>query len=389
MGASTNSTGEQSKRIPLLRIDYSDDDVRFIQDGVAEILASGYLTMDKKVAEFERQFAEFIGVKYAIAVNSGTSALEIPLRALGVEGKSVIVPTITYMATPLAAIHAGAKVVFVDVMPENLSLDPDDLKRKIRKDTVGVIPVHIGGIISPYWQEIESICQEHGLFVLEDAAHAHGASIEGRMAGSLGAAGAFSFYPTKVLNAAEGGIITTNDNKLFEMSVVLREHGKQDHRFNIHTELGYNWRFSEFHALLGLQQMKKVREIIEERQRLAKKYDDELEGIRGITRVIIPSHISCPYYKYIIYLDEQYDREVVKMRLKDEFGVSLPGEVYAEPCHSQPVFKKYPDLMQNASDDQFPGSCYVSQRQICIPLYPGLKDDEVGYVVKALKQVLE
>ena len=374
--------------IPLLRLEYTEEEIKFIQNGVKDILESGYLTMGSKVKEFEQEFSNYIDTKHAVAVNSGTSALEIPLRALGVANKTVIIPTITFMATPLAAIHAGAKVIFVDVMPENLSIDPDDLRRKITNDTAGIILVHIGGIISPYFHEIEKICEENSLFLIEDAAHAHGSSIKGKKAGTLGICGSFSFYPTKVLNTAEGGMITTDDKTIFEKSLIFREHGKKDHNFNIHTELGYNWRFSELHALLGLQQIKIVNDIISKRQKIARFYDSQLNQTSGITLIEIPKYIECSYYKYIVYLDKRYDRHVFKNQLKKEFNISLPGEVYAEGCNNQPVFKKYPELVLNKTDEHFPGAKFVSDRQICLPLYPSLTDDELMYVVDSLKSVL-
>ena len=375
--------------IPLLRLEYTEEDITFIQSGIAEILKSGYLTMGEKVKNFEKQFSEFIGVRYAIGVNSGTSALEIILRALDVAGKSIIIPTITFMATPLAAIHAGAKVIFVDVSTDDLSIDPIDLKQKIRDDTVAVIAVHIGGIISSSWDKIREICDESDLFLIEDAAHAHGASIESKMAGSLGVAGAFSFYPTKVLTTAEGGMITTDDDRIYEISLALREHGKKTPKFNLHTELGYNWRFSEIHALLGLLEMKKCNSIIKARQQRAKLYDQVLEDVEGLRCISLSKNISSPYYKYIVYLDEKYERKTIKKKLKEDFNISLPGEVYSEPCHSQPVFKKYPELILNGPNDLFPGAQYVSDRQICLPLYPSLIDDELRYVVDSLKVVLK
>ena len=375
--------------IPLLRLQYTKEDISFIKSGIAEIMTSGYLTMDQKVRDFEKQFSEFVGVKYAIGVNSGTSALEIILRALNVTGKSVVIPTITFMATPLAAIHAGAKIIFVDVLPEDFSINPEDLKKKIRHDTIGVIPVHIGGIISTSWGKICEICDENNLLVIEDAAHAHGASIDGKMAGSLGIAGAFSFYPTKVLTTGEGGMITTDDDRIYDLSLVLREHGKENPNFNLHTELGYNWRFSEIHALLGLLEMEKCDSIISERRRLAKLYDQLLENVAGVKCVTTPENIVSPYYKYIIYLDKKFESERIKLKLKEDFNISLPGEVYSEPCHSQPVFMKYPELILNDSGDLFPGARYVSKRQICLPLYPSLTDDELRHVVDSLKLVLE
>jgi len=377
-----------STKIPILRLPYSNDEVDFLKNGLEEILKSGFLTMDKKVLEFERLFSEFVGSKYSVAVNSGTSALEIPLRSFDVRGKSVIVPTNTFMATPLSVVHAGGKVTFVDVMKDNLSIDPEDLKNKISDNTVGVIPVHIGGIISPYWDDIMQICKEYNLFVIEDAAHAHGASINNKMAGTLGDAAAFSFYPTKVLNAAEGGMITTNSKDIYQKSLIFREHGKSDHSINVHSELGYNWRFSELHALLGIQQMHKAKNILKERRRQAEIYDKLLTDVAGLNTVQINKNISSSYYKYIVFLDSTIERAKVKMIMKDKYGVMMTGEVYSDLCHSQPVFKSYPESLDIFGSQSFLGAKYVSERQICPPLYPGLSDDEIEYVADSLKQTV-
>jgi len=377
------------RKIPALRLSYSKEEKNDITKGVNEILNSGFLTMGEKVTQFERLFAEFVGVKYAVAVNSGTSALEIPLRALNVEGKSIIIPTNTFMATPLAALHAGAKVIFADVSRESLSIDPKEIEKNIIDGTVGVIIVHIGGIISPEWNKIKKICESNGLFILEDAAHAHGATIDGQMAGSLGTAGSFSFYPTKIVNTAEGGMITTDDEDIYKLSLILREHGKTNPNFDIHSELGYNWRFSEFHALLGLQQMKKLPWMLSERRRLASIYDELIKEVHDVTAIELSDNIESSYYKYLLFLNTLYDSTVVKNKMRDQFGITLPSEVYANPCHSQPLFLKYPELVLNAPEKQFPGAKYVSDRQICLPLYPGLTDDELMYIVDSLKSVLE
>ena len=377
------------RKIPALRLSYSKEEKNDITKGVNEILNSGFLTMGEKVTQFERLFAEFVGVKYAVAVNSGTSALEIPLRALNVEGKSIIIPTNTFMATPLAALHAGAKVIFADVSRESLSIDPKEIEKNIIDGTVGVIIVHIGGFISPEWNKIKKICDSNGLFILEDAAHAHGASINGQMAGSLGIAGSFSFYPTKIVNTAEGGMITTDDEDIYKLSLILREHGKTDPDLDIHSELGYNWRFSEFHALLGLQQMKKLPWMLSERRRLASIYDELIKEVHDVIAIELSDNIESSYYKYLLFLNTLYDSTVVKNKMRDQFGITLPSEAYANPCHSQPLFLKYPELVLNAPGKQFPGAKYVSKHQICLPLYPGLTDDELMYVVDSLKSVLE
>ena len=377
------------RKIPALRLSYSKEEKNDITKGVNEILNSGFLTMGEKVTQFERLFAEFVGVKYAVAVNSGTSALEIPLRALNVEGKSIIIPTNTFMATPLAALHAGAKVIFADVSRESLSIDPKEIEKKIIDGTVGVIIVHIGGIISPEWNKIKKICESNGLFILEDAAHAHGATIDGQMAGSLGTAGSFSFYPTKIVNTAEGGMITTDDEDIYKLSLILREHGKTDPDFDIHSELGYNWRFSEFHALLGLQQMKKLPWMLSERRRLASIYDELIKEVKDVKAIELPDNIECSYYKYILFLSTKYVPISIKEKMRTEFGIYLPSEVYNYLSHSQPLFKKYPELVTNGARRKFAGATFVTTHQICLPLYPGLTDDELMYVVDSLKTVLE
>ena len=375
-------------KIPLLRLNYSKEEKKNIKKGLEEILSSGFLTMSKKVAHFEELFAEFIGVKFAVAVNSGTSALEIPLRALKVKGKSVIIPTNTFMATPLAAIHAGAKVIFADISEKTLSIQADEIENKITKNTVGIILVHIGGLISNEWTKIKRICTSKNLFILEDAAHAHGSKINNKYAGNLGIAAAFSFYPTKVLTTGEGGMITTNDKKLYQKFLILRDHGKQNPLFNIHTELGSNWRLSEIQAFLGVQQLNKAKSIVSERIKIASFYDKILKNISNIRLLEIPSHIKSSYYKYIIFVNKNI-RDKVKKMMSEKFGISLPGEVYNHLCHSQPVFKKHKSKIIKKGDYSFKSAKKISSEQLCLPLYPGLKKYEIRYVVNSLKKIIK
>jgi len=375
-------------KIPILRIPFTDNDIEYINNGIEEILRSGQLTLGKNVVEFEKRFAGFAGTNYALGVNSGTSALEIFLRSIDVRDSSVIVPTNTFMATATSVVHAGGKVIFTDVMRDNLCMDPDDLKEKIQKDTKAVVLVHLGGIITPHIKAIQEICKDNDLYLLEDAAHAHGSSIDGKMAGSLGDGGAFSFYPTKVMTCGEGGILTTDNESIYTKAETLRDHGKPDHRFNKHTEFGYNWRLSEIHAVIALQQMNNVDWILGERRRIAKAYDKKLKNVSGLSPVKIPSNVKSSYYKYIAYLDDGIERDVIKTKLKEEYGIYLTGEVYADPCHSQPVFRNYPGTMVNNSGDKFPVAEYVSEKHICLPLYPGLSEQEIDYVVQALGEVL-
>lgn len=372
--------------IPILKIPFTDDEISSIKNNIEEVLNSGQIAMEKYVKDFEERFAKFIGTKYAIGVNSGTSALEICLRSIDVRNSTVIIPTNTFMATATSVVHAGGKLIFTDVLKEDLCMDPDDLKRKIQNDTKAVILVHIGGIISSRIKEIQEICNDNNIILLEDAAHAHGSTIDNKKAGSLGVAGAFSFYPTKVLTCGEGGMITTNDDIVYHKSMTLRDHGKPDHRYNNHTEFGYNWRLSEIHAIIGIEQMKKVDWILNERRRIAKFYNEQLQDVDNITLVDISNNVQSSYYKYIVYLKYHY-RHKIKEIMKKQFSVSLTGEVYAEPCHLQPVFQKYPNTVVDNKRD-FPGASYVCNRHICLPLYPDLSEEEVIYVSDSLKKVV-
>ena len=375
------------KKIPLLRLPYTKNERSYISKGLQEILNSGFLTMSKKVTHFEELFAKFIGTKFAVAVNSGTSALEIPLRALRVKGKTIIIPTNTFMATPLAALHAGAKVVFADISSKTLSIDPKEIEKRITNNTVGVIPVHIGGIISSQWKEIEKICKSNNLFILEDAAHAHGSEINNKKAGTLGVAAAFSFYPTKILNTGEGGMITTNDKSLYKKFITLRDHGKENPKKNIHTDLGYNWRMAEITALLGIQQVKKVNKILYERKKQADLYNKILINTPNLKLQEVPKHIKSSYYKYIVFVNKSI-RDKIKIKMLKNFGIALPGEVYNTLCHSQPVLKKNKNLLIKKGDQSFKNAKKISSEQLCLPLYPGLKDTEIKYVAHCLKKLL-
>ncbi|MDA1228168.1 MAG: DegT/DnrJ/EryC1/StrS family aminotransferase [Chloroflexi bacterium] len=390
-------------QVPILRIPFDDQDRQFIHDGMDDILDSGFLTLGKWTTQFEEMFAAFAGTRHCVAVNSGTAALEVILRALGIQDASVIVPTNTFLATGLAAIHAGNRIIFADSDRETLSLDVADVERRITADTKAVILVHIGGIMSPAWKDLKALCDRRGLYLIEDCAHAHGSSIDGQPAGSLGVAGAFSFFPTKVLTTGEGGAIVTDDEELFRKSRMIRNQGKNPDVGNRISELGHNFRMSEFNALVATQQMRKADSILEERRSIAEFYDRELVNIEGLRplRTFGPSG----YYKYLVSLAEGIDRDQLKSVMRADHGVSLTGEVYAELCHDEPLWDSftYCGKMRNGSrevcdhkdgvactDRQtgFPNAEYISRSHICLPVYPGLSEEQLGHVVRSLEATL-
>lgn len=372
-----------TQRIPAARIYFPKEDRKKILKQIDEILESGQLTLGKYGRKFEQKFAEYVGTKYTIAVNSGTSALEIILRALDIEGSSVIVPTNTFFATPASVIHAGGKVIFVDVT-DNLCIDPKSLQQNIRNDTKAIFVVHIGGIIPPQITEVQQICQEYGLVLIEDAAHAHGSTLEGKKAGSFGIAAAFSFYPTKVMTSGEGGMITTNEENIYKRALVFRDQGKAGFYGNVHTEVGYNWRMSEVHAAIGLSQFARLEEFIADRRKMAQIYDEELKKIDGIAPVRILSEVKSNYYKYVTLLKDKIDRVALKKELKEKYGVSLSGEVYELPCHLQPIFK----TLYGFKGGEFPLAEDFCKRQICLPIFAGMAEEQARYVVQSLKEVL-
>lgn len=380
-------------QVPILQIPFDTEDMQFIHDGIDDITSSGMLSSGSWTGRFEEMLAEFTGARHCVAVNSGTAALEVILRALRVQGASVIVPTNTFLATALAAVHAGNRVIFADSDPQTLSLDVADVERRIEPDTKAVILVHIGGIISPAWEDLKRLCDDRGIYLIEDCAHAHGCEIEGRAAGTLGVAGAFSFFPTKVMTTGEGGAIVTNDEELALKSKMIRNQGKDPSMGGQISELGHNFRISEFTALLGVQQMRKADRIVDERRKIASFYDSALVNVEGV-RPVRPFGPS-GYYKYVAYLADGIDRDAVKAMMKSEYGVSLTGEVYADLCHNEPLWETYDydGSLRNGDDNGdrqqgFPGAEQISQRHICLPVYPGLSQEQLNHVVDSLSATL-
>lgn len=373
--------------IPILRVPFDAEDKKFLTEGLLEILASGGLTMGKHTKAFEEESARAFGVPYAVATSNCTTALEIILRAVGVEGGTVVVPTNTFIATAFAAVHAGARVVFADCDPKTLCLSARDVERRLRPDTKAVVLVHIGGIITPDIEQIKALCDKKGVVLVEDCAHAHGSSYKGVKAGAWGLAGAFSYFPTKPLVSGEGGLITTKDQGLYEKALMLRNHGKNPKLGNRITELGHNWRMSELTALLALQQTRKAEKLFADRKREAAFYDKALAGAPGIEFLPIPAGLDTTYYKYVLFLRPGLDRAALKTMLKEEYKVSLTGEVYDMPAHKEPVWGIHPGAALNCGE-AFPGAEEVAARHICLPLYPGLSDAELGHVAASLKDAL-
>ncbi|MBI3636419.1 MAG: DegT/DnrJ/EryC1/StrS aminotransferase family protein [Candidatus Rokubacteria bacterium] len=368
-------------KISAAPIWFPDDDRREILAAIDEVLRSGQLTLGRHGQAFEEEFAKFVGVRHAIAVNSGTSSLEIIFRALGLDGGEVVVPTNTFVATAAAVIHAGGRVRFADVDPSTLCLDAQRLETALTPATKGVVVVHIGGMIAPDMERIQRVCREHGLWLVEDAAHAQGATYLGRQAGAFGVAGSFSFYPTKVMTSGEGGMIVTDDDRIAEEARIYRDQGKAGFYANVHTRLGYNWRMSEIHAIVGLSQLRRLPEFIDARRRVAAVYDKELAAIDGIEPLIPPRGSYANYYKYVAFLRRPVDRAQLKKTLREAYGVPLTGEVYELPCHKQPVFEAL-------AKSTLPDAEAACAAHVCLPVSPRMTVEEAAYAAASLREAL-
>ena len=314
-------------------------------------------------------------------MNSGTAALEIILRAMDVAGKDVLVPANTFFATAAAVMHAGGTPVLMDTDPASLATAPEEIEARITPNTAGVVVVHVGGMISRRMPEIRALTDAKGLWLVEDAAHAHGSRYDGVHAGRFGVAGAFSFYPTKVMTSAEGGMIVTDDARIAKEARIYRDQGKAGFTQNIHTRLGYNWRLSEPHAIIGLRHLHRLPEMIEARQRIAAIYDTHIADIEDLRPLTVPELCECNYYKYMAMLPDGVDRAQLKKTLREEHAVSLSGEVYELPVHKNPVF-------ESLRTESLPNAEWACARHICLPVFASMTDVQARRVVAALKSVL-
>ena len=368
-------------KVPAAKIQFLPEDRAWIAERIQEVLESGQLTLGKYGDEFEKRFAKLCGASHAIAVNSGTSSLEILLRSLDVEGKEVIVPTNTFFATAAAVVHAGSIPVLIDMDPESFGVHPDVVAKSIGPKTAGIVVVHIGGIVSAQMPALLELARQKGIWLLEDAAHAHGSSYRSICAGTFGIGSSFSFYPTKVMTSAEGGMIVTNDDRLADEARIYRDQGKASFTVNAHIRMGYNWRMSEPHAIIGLRHLTRLPAMIAERRVIAEIYDAGLKNCRNLYALPVPAEGFCNYYKYIAVLNEKRDRKELKSILRERFGVALAGEVYEEPLHRQPVFEKYATNALPVAED-------LCARHICLPVFSGMQVSEAQQVLHALKEVV-
>lgn len=368
------------KRIPIIKPQINREK---LFSYLNEVLDSGILTSGKYVAEFEKQLADFLQVKYAYAVTSGTTALHLALVVNDIKpGDEVLVADFSFPATANVVVQTGAKPVFVDIDLKTLCIDVKDLAQKVTPKSKAIMVVHAFGYPANM-SEIVKIAAKNHLIVIEDAACALGSYHKDKACGTWGEVGCFSFHPRKVITTGEGGAIVTSSDELARKIVLYRNHGlnKTAEGKPEFTVAGFNYRMSELQAALGVEQMESFKEIEKIRQNLADNYLELLKDVKGLTLIEKPLDGVSNYQSFVVLLDQNINREKVMTKLKEK-GIETTIGTYAQ--HTQPSYAKFgyhPGDLKNSD--------FAYQKSLSLPLYASLKDLQQRYIVKELREALK
>lgn len=344
------------------------------EKAVNAVLKSGFIAEGEVVRDFEGAFAKYIGVKHAVAVNSGTAALHVALLAAGIEdGDEVICPSFSFIATGNSILYCNAKPVFADVLEDTFNVDVEDVKEKITKKTKAVMPVHLYGQPAEMKALVE-LCADKKLVLIEDACQAHGAEYEGKRVGSFGV-GCFSFYPTKNMTTGEGGMITTDDDVVAERCRLIRAHGMKV-RYH-HDMLGFNYRMTNVAAAIGVEQLKKLDGFNQKRIENAEYLTKKLAGVRGITPPAVKNNIKHVFHQYTIKVAGG-GRDALIKKLTDN-GIGH-GIYYPIAIHQQ---KLYQELGFKAS---LPITEKLCGEVLSLPVHPSVSKADLDSIVKVLKE---
>lgn len=361
-------------KVPLSK-PYVDQEIK---DCVLEVIDSGQYILRNHCKDFEKEFAQFIGVKHAVLTSSGTSAIFLCLKALGVgPGDGILVPSLTAFPTVEPVFHVGATPIFIDI-DESFTMDPKHLEEILTKGSKsgvrikGIIPVHLYGHPADM-DSILALANQHKLFVLEDCCQAHGARYNGKRVGSIGIAGCFSFYPSKNLTVfGDGGIFVTSDDKVAETCRMLRDHGRKE-KYE-HELVGYNLRFNEIQAAVGRLQLQRLERFNESRRKIAKWYADGLKD----TPVILPKVQDWAEPVFHLYVIQTPKRDRLATYLKER-GVQT-GIHYPIPCHLQPAVTSMLDFQPRLERTE-----EVVKKILSLPMYPELTPGEVDFVCSTIR----
>jgi len=364
-------------KIRVAEPNITEEDSQAVYNAVKEKCLSGSGPYNK---EFEKKFAEFIGTKYAVAVNSGTAALHLSLEALDIrDGDEVITTPFTFAATSNVIEMQNAKSVFVDIESETFNLDPSKIEESITSKTKAIMPIHYAGQVCEM-DQINEIAAKHGLHVIEDAAPAVGATYKKKKAGTLGDIAGFSFFPDKNMTTGEGGMIVTDNSELAEKCQILKKNGASKRYYNVF--IGWNFKMSDINAALGISQLKRIESIIERKNLCAKIYDKLLGSMQEIVTPIVREYNKSTYMLYSILVKNTELREQIRIGLeKDgiETRINFPSR------HLQPAYiKKYGDLK-----GKFPISEDSSERILGLPIYMDITESQQKLVVDSIKKIVK
>lgn len=369
----------RGRLIPVNQPDLSPKAREYVLDAIT----SGWVSSaGPYIKRFEDAYAKWLGVNHAVTVVNGTVALHLALAALDVgKGDEVIMPDLTIISCPLAAMYCGATPVFVDVDPVTFTIDPKQIKAKITKKTRVIMPVHLYGHPCDM-DPIMAIARKHKLFVVEDAAEAHGAKYKGKLVGSIGDIGTFSFYANKVVTTGEGGMVVTNNKKLAERMRLQKDLAHSSKKRFYHEQVGFNYRMTNLAAALGLAQLESVEKYIAKKKWMARMYEKYL---RGIPYLILPPQMpwaESVYWMYAITLkpDAPMTKDELRKKLFER-GVDTRDFFY--PLHTQPILKNY-----HRKGDRFPVSVSASNRGFYVPSGLAITEAQIKHVAHVLNHTL-
>lgn len=345
------------------------------KQAVLDVLESGMLAQGPRVKMFEEAFAEMCGVKYAVATSSGTTALHTALLAHGIHQEDeVITSPFTFIASSNSVLFVGAKPIFVDIDPKTFNIDPNLIEAAITSNTKAIMPVHLFGL-SAAMEPILDIASRHNLVVIEDACQSHGAINNGKKVGSFGT-GVFSLYPTKNITSAEGGMITTNDVEVAEKARIIRQHGMR-RRYH-HDELGFNFRMTDVHAAIGLEQLKKLNKFNQARQANASYLSKHLQGV---TIPFIPDGCEHVFHQYTIRVPDADRDEMIKYLRERGIG---PAIYYPIPIHKQTYY-----MQELGYEQTLPEAECAAEEVLSLPVHPALSQQNLDTIVTAVNGFVE
>ncbi len=362
---------------------FPKEDIDKILPEIGRVMEEGQFRFAKNVPIFEKMIEGYVGIKNAVAFDSDSSAYETILRYFGITNAEVIVCTNSFVSVPNSVVFAGGKVVFADIRAETLSMNPESLLQNITPKTRGVIVTHISGFPNPDLKRIIEICNERGLFLVEDATHALGATVNGQQAGTFGDAAVFAFTPTKVLTTGEGGMLVTNNIELSEFAKRYSFYGSGVGKTNF-VDVGRHMVMPEISAILGKYQLNRLNEFIIKRNQVAAVYNHAFEKIDSVRTVKCEAGFRSAYYKYPLTLDSKLNKEEFTRQMFQDFGIET-GNIFYPPCHLQIAYKKlgvtsYGSLLISEN---------VLSRTITLPMHVGLTDEDVNYVLEKVAFLAE